>query len=251
MRPGGIALAVHVVGLPILILATGQGDLGDPETAASVTFMSITPTQPVPEEEPLPPPELVEPPRPELLELEIPEPEEIIPVPEPMGFQELQLGEEIDSLPPVDSSAAPVDARDYLGRGAAGGRHDGVDAPPGEGALAEPSIPLDVSEVAVLPQLANRDEVARLLLDRFPPTLRAAGVSGQVNVAFVLDSLGRVDEQSIVVIDATHQAFVQPTLDILLQCRFSPAQVGPPDRRQAVAVFIQLPITWTYQGPGR
>lgn len=69
---------------------------------------------------------------------------------------------------------------------------------------------------------------------RYPATLRAAGVEGEVLVQFVVDTLGRVERESITILRAAHGAFADAVIAWLSRNRYTPAEVGGRAVRQLV-----------------
>jgi len=61
---------------------------------------------------------------------------------------------------------------------------------------------------------------------RYPEPLRAAGVEADVNVQFVVDSTGRVDEPSIKFVTHVHELFMDAIRMSLRRSRFFPARFG-------------------------
>lgn len=82
------------------------------------------------------------------------------------------------------------------------------------------------------------DPPARLRPDSprpaYPPSLRDAGVRGEVLAQFVVDSTGRVDARSFKVLRATHDQFVTSVRASLDSLRYSPARVQGRAVRQLV-----------------
>jgi periplasmic protein TonB len=78
---------------------------------------------------------------------------------------------------------------------------------------------------------------------RYPDELRRAGVSGLVQVQYVVGSDGRVDEQSIRVLASSHPAFLLAALQALRGSRFKPARRGG----RPVAVLVQQTIRFWYR----
>jgi len=72
----------------------------------------------------------------------------------------------------------------------------------------------------------------------YPELLRQAGLQGRVVLEAVIDTVGRVERGSIVVVEAAHPAFVAPAQQSLLKSLFRPARV----RGHAVRVRIRVPI---------
>jgi TonB family protein len=61
---------------------------------------------------------------------------------------------------------------------------------------------------------------------RYPESLRAAGVEGDVNVQFVVDTTGRVDEPSIKFSSHIHELFMDAIRVSLRRARFFPARLA-------------------------
>jgi protein TonB len=61
---------------------------------------------------------------------------------------------------------------------------------------------------------------------RYPEMLRQAGVDGSVLIRFTVDTLGRVDAKSVIVLQATHELFANSARAALAGFRFRPAEVN-------------------------
>lgn len=59
---------------------------------------------------------------------------------------------------------------------------------------------------------------------RYPQVLREAGITGSVTLAFIIDTEGRVEEQGIEVLAATHPGFVAAATETIRASRFHPAK---------------------------
>ncbi|HVX87750.1 MAG TPA: energy transducer TonB [Gemmatimonadales bacterium] len=59
---------------------------------------------------------------------------------------------------------------------------------------------------------------------RYPPVLREAGIIGSVTLQFVIDTEGRVEEQGIEVLTASHPGFVGAATETIRASRFHPAK---------------------------
>jgi TonB family protein len=68
----------------------------------------------------------------------------------------------------------------------------------------------------------------------YPPSLRAAGLSGRVVLQFVVDTAGRVEPGSIDVLEGAHAAFESSAIEAVLDARFRPARVRGRPVRQLV-----------------
>ncbi|HSE27715.1 MAG TPA: energy transducer TonB [Gemmatimonadales bacterium] len=182
------------------------------------------------------------------------------------GFQELLAPKDVAMLPAPgagDPLTAPVDARDFSGRGIVGGVAGGRPAPVLPAALAAAMalegklsdemaaarrqvVPaFELGEVEIHPQLENREELARLLLAAWPVPLREAGVEGTATVQFVVGSDGAVTSGSAEVLAASHPMFGKAGLDVVRQARFTPAKSVVGGRLLAVPVVVRLPLRWS------
>jgi len=61
---------------------------------------------------------------------------------------------------------------------------------------------------------------------KYPPDLRSFGVSGEVVVRFVVDSTGRVQPGSVMVLRSSHPSFTRVVTEALRTMRFDPARIG-------------------------
>lgn len=59
---------------------------------------------------------------------------------------------------------------------------------------------------------------------RYPQVLREAGITGSVTLAFIIDTEGRVEEQGVEVLAATHPGFVAAATETIRASRFRPAK---------------------------
>ena len=80
---------------------------------------------------------------------------------------------------------------------------------------------------------------------RYPAELLEKRIEGQVIVQFVVDTTGRADPGSFVVVVSSHPEFGQSVRDALPGMRFSPARIGALKVRQ----LVELPFTFTIADP--
>jgi len=73
---------------------------------------------------------------------------------------------------------------------------------------------------------------------RYPESLRSAGVDGSVLIQFTVDTLGRVDMQSLKVLNSTHSLFTDAVRQSLSAFRFKPAEVNG----KRVPALAQMPF---------
>jgi protein TonB len=158
--------------------------------------------------------------------------------------------EEIPSqLPALDPAEQPVRPSQVDGIGGTGSPDGdpnvrpvpGAPVIPGGGGGDEPYQPSAVEE---RPALRNAAEMQRVLQRLYPELLRDAGMAGQTQLQFVVDTEGRVEPGSVTVVSATHPAFEAASLRAAEMFRFRPAKIGG----RAVRVVINMPITWQLDG---
>jgi protein TonB len=147
-------------------------------------------------------------------------------------------------IPPVDMSAPAVNIEDFSGIGIAGGiaPPDGYVPPP---APPEPGTAGDsyAYEVAVLdspPALQNVAAVQAAMQRAYPKILLDAGISGSVDVEFVVQADGTVDMSSIKIKQSSNERFVDASRDVIERFRFTPGKY----KGQPVRVLIAMPIRW-------
>lgn len=99
-------------------------------------------------------------------------------------------------------------------------------------ALGGPSSAFAVTEVDQLPELAHA------LNPQYPEALRQSGLSGTVQLEYLISTDGRVDSGTIRVVQSTHRAFAAAAIKAVRGARFKPAQRGG----RPVAVLVQQTI---------
>ncbi len=233
------SVAAHVLLLGGVVYATEHTEVGRKVKEEVVAYMEIEPEQPKAPE----PPKVEEPPPPP------PEAPPEAPPPVAKGFQELVPPEEPPAkIPDVDPNQKAVNVEDFSGVGVAGGTSKGIDGgvPQNMAEKKEENtgpVPIDVSLAEEKPQLQNAAEVQRLLQRNYPPLLRDSGITGQVQMKFVVNAQGRVEATSVSVVNASHDAFGEASTRVVERMRFKPAKVGG----RAVPVLVQIPISWTLE----
>ena len=155
--------------------------------------------------------------------------------PPPKGFQVLQVPIDIpDVLPAIDFSKPVTNAADYTAHGIPGGTADGV---PG-------GVPRAVGDLPTYLE-SQVEKVAALIpgtgAPEYPEALKTAGVEGEVQVSFVIDTTGRADISTVRVLKTTQSRFTDAVLKALPHMRFFPAEIGGRKVRQ----LVQLPFLFT------
>jgi len=233
-----VSVGLHVLlGIGALQAGLGQ-EAAKRKKEELVDFMEIEEEKPKEQEAPKPEPP-PPPPPPE-------EPE--APPPVAKGFQTLQPPvEPPKEIPPVNLNQTAVKAEDFSGVGQEGGLAKGVEGGQAQDASDRETPPdegtYEMTAVEELPELSNRNDVARQISRNYPPLLRDAGVNGQVTIRMRVMSDGRVDPESIQVENATHEAFGDAARKVVERMRFRPAKVGG----RPVNVWVTLPVTFQLQ----
>ena len=105
----------------------------------------------------------------------------------------------------------------------------GRGSPPGE----------RITPYTIKPELLNKDEVSRRLLDYYPPALRAQRVGGEILLWVLVDERGRV-VKSVVKRRAADNEFNSAAQHVARGMKFTPAR----NHDRPVAVWIQIPIVF-------
>lgn len=137
-----------------------------------------------------------------------------------------------DGIPPVDLLRAVINTNEPFVFRVGVPSHAGTIAP---AAADDPGTAFLDSQVEVQVALDTRSP-----MPRYPQLLRDAGVEGATLVRFVVDTLGRVEQGTVKVVESTHPAFALAVQAVLPQMRFSPARVGEKKVRQLVEFPLQF-----------
>ena len=206
-----ISFALHFGVIYFAIVATMGGPEDAGEIVADTQMVFI---QEAPEEEAPPPPEVLD-------------------LPPPKGFRTLAAPIAVPTgIPPVDLSQQ-FDPRDFSGIGVEEGIFEGVE----EG-------PVDLAQVFTEAVVDEPPERISCPPPEYPRMMQQAGVEGTVVMQGVVDTSGRIERESVEVIQTTQRAFDGPAMQLLRRCVFRPGRV----RGQAVRVLIQLPVQFALIG---
>lgn len=220
--PGTImSTIVHVILIWAAVTVTSRGAEIIQEVVADTTMVFLTQEQ---EQEPEPEPEPDEPPPQQIVNL----------APPPKGFQTISAPIDIPTdIPPIDLSER-FDPRDFSGVGVEGGVFSGVEGGTG---------PVDLTQTFLEAAVDEPPERISGPAPRYPEMLRQAGVEGSVILSFVIDTTGRVEPNSIEVIQSTNRAFEGPAREVIVRSRYRPGRV----RGTPVRVLVQQSISFTIQ----
>ena len=137
-------------------------------------------------------------------------------------------------VPPVSADDPPFDPADYDGHGRPGEVMTGVTFPPDSAGTR--SIVITSAEADEAPSLLRAGP--KLV----PPDLE--GIEGHVKLQFIIGVNGRVEPQSLKVLESTGEAFEEPARQMILQSSYRPA------RRQGetVRVLVQQGVGFAGKG---
>jgi TonB family protein len=140
------------------------------------------------------------------------------------GFQTVPPLAEIPlDIPPIDLSQRPFDPRDYTGIGTENGVADGVRSTGADRSIYQANTALEGFDPA---QLLSQPT------PKYPAALQSAGVAGSVVVEFVVDTTGKVERQSVQIVESSHPSFEEAAQAAVLGARFRPAQLAGRPVRQ-------------------
>jgi TonB family protein len=137
-----------------------------------------------------------------------------------------ELPPSVPDFEPARLSLAPIDLA-ALGR-----RGTGLAFRDSAGGPGPTRSVLSATEVDHLPELQGDLHL------RYPAGLERTGVSGVVELEYVISSSGRVEPRSVRVLESPHPAFSAAATDAVSRARFSPARRGG----QPVAVLVRQTI---------
>lgn len=213
-----ISLGLHTV----LILAAVKATAGAAEQLQTVlrdtTMVFLEPPKTTP---PPPPPD---------------QPVVVAANPPPQGFQTVVPPAEIPTeIPPVDLNQK-FDPRDFTGKGVEGGVATGVVGGTGP-------VPTVSGEVFLAAEVDDVPQAISVPQPRYPEVLRQAGITGQVQMQYVVDTTGHVEPNSFKVMKSTHKAFEEPAREAILKGVFKPGRA----RGQPVRVLVQQAMSFKIQ----
>lgn len=155
--------------------------------------------------------------------------------PPALGFQVVDLVSAVPtSLPGLDEGLRHFDPRDFTGRGVEGGAAWGVVG--GTGSADQDRPPEGNTGVIYSASLIDERFVPAMILVQprlvYPAALEAAGIGGRAELQFVIDTAGLIEDASVKVLLATHEAFANAAKQSIAEVRFAPATYGGHPVRQ-------------------
>ena len=202
---GMLSLFIHTVLIAALVYATLQAGQADTAVKVDTAMVYIQQEQQKQPDQP-PPPQL---------DIQL------------KGFQTVVAPTDIPTnIPPVNLNEK-FDPKDFSGVGVEGGSATGIVPTGGE--------VLSVDVVQEKPEMLSHPPLV------YPELLRQAGIEGTVVVQAIVDTSGRIEQNSIRIMESPNPGFDQPAKNLVLKSLYRPARVYG----HAVRVLIQQPINFT------
>lgn len=108
------------------------------------------------------------------------------------------------------------------------------------------AAPDDPAAVWLIRAVTERPRMLRPVPLQYPDSLRRHGIGGSVLVSFVVDTLGRV-EDDVQVIEASHPGLAEPARATIRPARFRPGHV----KGRRVRVLMTLRFQFSPEARGR
>lgn len=212
-----VSLVIHVVLIYGAIEATKSAAQVVQGIIQDTTMMFLTPPPPPPPPPPdMPPPEAV-----------------VMTNPPPQGFQTVMPPTEIPTTIPPVNLAERFDARDFSGKGVEGGIATGIVGGTGD-------VPTVTGETFLDSQVDDPVQQVNMPRPRYPPVLQQAGVSGRVELEYVVDTTGHAEPRTIRILNSTNAQFEAPAREAITKAVFKPARI----RGQAVRQLVRQAIAF-------
>lgn len=211
-----MSVVVHGVVIFLAVQATaGAAEVID-KIMADTTFTFLKPPEPPPP----PPPQ------------EVPPDAIVTANPPPQGFQTIMPPDKIPTtIPPVNLNEK-FNPDDFSGRGVAGGIAAGVIGGTG---------PVLQEETYLQEQVDDPVRPISQPTPRYPPVLQQAGITGRVEMQFVVDTTGHAEPGSFKVLRSSNKAFEEPAREAIMKSVFRPARI----RGQAVRQLVQQAMAFS------
>ncbi len=219
-----VAVTIHavvIVGAIVLTLPPAEGASG---TADTTTIVLSFPRRDV---------------EPELVRLA---PELLESISSIRGFQTVAAPVEVPDGLDLESPTTRLDPRDFSGIGQEAATFAGAVGGVAEGEERGPDY--------IWASSAQLDEAPELISSpplEYPSRLRDRNIEGHVTIRFVIDTLGLAEQQSIEVVEASNDGFIESALNIVRKSRYRPGRV----RGRPVRVWSVITINFDITGSGQ
>ncbi len=217
-NPGTTAFSIglHAVIIGGAVWATANAAIqNEKPKAEKIEFVQVKKDEPPPPKKELPPP-----------------PKTVVAPPPPKGFQVLQAPPIVPvKIPDIDLSKKVTNANDFTGRGVAGGVGNGVVGGTGPVSDTQTYFAYQVEKQAAQAENSPRPS--------YPQTLQTAGIEGEVDAQFIVDTTGHGTQLKIT--KSTNDLFSAAVRTAFPRMRFTPAEIGG----KKVIQLVQQPFTFT------
>ena len=146
-------------------------------------------------------------------------------------FDPASIDIDVETPPPIGS---PIDIGAVIGSLTTSGSSSS--------AGAGPFAPGDIFSTASVERIASLR--AGSPTPHYPELLRAARLEGRVDVRFVVDTLGRIEPASPVILESTDPRFTAAVRDVLPRLRFTPALAAG----RKVRMMVEMPFVFRIEG---
>ena len=213
------SIGVHAALIGLAVVATLNAAIrNEKPKAEKIEFVQVKKAEPPPpKKEPPPPPKNV-----------------TVAPPPPKGFQVLQAPPIVPvKIPDIDLSKKVTNEADFSGKGVAGGVARGVVG--GTGPVSDNNTYFSFQVEKQAAQAPGSPTPT------YPQTLQSAGIEGEVDAQFVVDTTGRADISTLKIEKSTNDLFTAAVRAALPRMRFYPAEIGGKKVRQ----LVQQPFTFS------
>lgn len=111
--------------------------------------------------------------------------------------------------------------------------------PPGDQDRGDLAAAPTFTPMTIQPELVNHREIARVLIENYPPLLRDAGIGGTAHVWFFIDETGHV-QRTLIDESSGFLVFDQAALRVADRMRFTPAY----NRDRPVPVWVSIAVVF-------
>lgn len=245
MGESALSLTLHGLAFGAVLYVSRMPVEAQPASGLDTTVVFLTPAAGAPAIAPPPPPV-------RRVVVRLPGMPAVVPGPAAHGFQTIAVPREIPTdIPKVDLNAPAFDPRDYTGRGVEGGRGAGIAVGGVIGGVvgtpAETVAPFEPGTVFIEAQLTEPTQLLSHPRLRYPERMRLAGMSGVVVLQYVVTEAGRADSNSVRVLSAAHDDFIDAARELVLGCRFKPARMG----KELVRQLVQQRVVFRFEEADR
>ena len=99
------------------------------------------------------------------------------------------------------------------------------------------------NELTVLPAVRSAQQAHQVLLESYPSSMQFIGVTGVVQIRFVIDSDGKVTEDSVDVITSWSKVLAAAAAQAVTHIEFEPGEKDG----VAVSSVVMMPIRYTLE----